>query len=296
MNQLVERACGYALNSLHSTIYFADDLDRELTGYGIRDAMAAYLVGRSAPLGAVSPGVVTAAFNAFSPALIAQHFPAVWSSVTPDQAVALRLRAADRVLARLLGESVLASSEMAEAADLAMTAATAAQRPGRPMYSANRDLPVPEPAHLRLWHAATLLREYRGDAHVVALGYAELDGLDALVSHCASPSGMPKALVMAKRGWTEADWSTSQRRLRDRGLMDDTGVLTRAGLRCREDIEQATDRLSRLPFRRLGAARVERLHDIVHRLVDRAAHSAAFPAELRDFFAPDSADSLGVGA
>ncbi len=296
MNQSVERACGYALNSFHSTIYFADDLDRELAGYGIRDAMAAYLVGRSAPLGAVSAGVVTAAFNAFAPALIARHLPAAWSSVTPEQAVALRLRAADRVLTRLLGEPVLAGTEMAEAADLAIAAASAAPRPGRPMYSANRDLPVPEPAHLRLWHAATMLREYRGDAHLVALGYAELDGLDALVSHCASPAGMPKALVMAKRGWTEADWSASEQRLRERGLMDGAGTLTPAGLRCRDDIEQETDRLSRIPFGRLGAAGVERLHDIVHRLVDRAAHSAAFPAELRDFFAPGSADRVRVGA
>jgi hypothetical protein len=296
MTDSQERACGYALNSFHSTIYFADDMNRELAGYGVRDSMAVYLAGRAAPLGTVSAGAVTAMFNAFAPELVARHLPAVWSQVTPDQAVSLRLLAADRVLARLLGESVLASAELAEAAELAMTAALAAERPGRPMYSANLDLPVPGPEHLRLWYASTLLREYRGDAHLIALGYVELDGLDALVSHCASPDGMPKAVVMAKRGWTEADWSASEQRLRDRGLMDRAGALTSAGLRCRAEIEQETDRLSRAPYQRLGAANVARLHELVQKLVDRAAGSEAFPAELRAFFAPASGASLPVSA
>jgi hypothetical protein len=296
MTGLLERACGYALNSFHSTIYFADDLDRELAAYGVADPMAVYLAGRAAPLGEVSAGVVTAAFNAFAPDLVASHIPAVWTQVKPAQVVSSRLRAADQVLTRLLGRPELDSAEVHEAADLAMTAAASAPRPGRPMYAANRDLPVPDAPHLRLWHAATLLREYRGDAHLVALGHAELDGLDALVSHCASPDGMPKEVVRAKRGWTEADWAASERRLRERGLMDRTGALTEEGLRCRARLEQDTDRLSGIPFAELGPSNVRRLRHLVHRMVDRAAHSAAFPPELRDFFAPPSIERLGASA
>lgn len=281
-----ERDCSYTLNAFHSVIYFSDKLDRELAGFGITDPMAAYLTGRAAPLGAVSAGVVTAAFNAFAPHLVAEHIPTVWSAIAPGAVVSLRLAAADRILDRLLTAEALASAELAEAAELAMLVADACERPGRPMFSANRDLPIPEPAHLRLWHAATLLREYRGDAHLIALGFAELDGLDALVSHCASPSGMPKAVVITKRGWTEADWSASEERLRQRGFMNSDGALTAAGLRAREHVEEETDRLSRSPYRYLGSAKVSRLYQIVHRFVVQAAGSDAFPAELRSFFVP----------
>ena len=73
---------------------------------------------------------------------------------------------------------------MNEAADLATTAARAIPGPdGRPLYAAHADLPWPEDAHLRLWHALTLLREYRGDGHIAALQTAGLSGLDALVTH-----------------------------------------------------------------------------------------------------------------
>ena len=37
-----------------------------------------------------------------------------------------------------------------------------------------------------LWHAITLLREYRGDGHVAALLDAGLSGLDALITHTAT--------------------------------------------------------------------------------------------------------------
>ena len=69
----------------------------------------------------------------------------------------------------LLGEKALESPEMREAAELAGRAAEGCVRAGRPLYAANADLPVPTAPHLALWHAATLLREHRGDVHLVAL-------------------------------------------------------------------------------------------------------------------------------
>ena len=44
------------------------------------------------------------------------------------------------------------------------------------------DLPWPDEPHLALWHAATILREHRGDGHLMALRVAGLDGAEALVS------------------------------------------------------------------------------------------------------------------
>ena len=47
---------------------------------------------------------------------------------------------------------------------------------GRPLFAAHMQLPWPDEPHLVLWHAATLLREHRGDGHVAALLTAGLDG------------------------------------------------------------------------------------------------------------------------
>ncbi|MEV7525564.1 hypothetical protein [Streptomyces sp. NPDC091371] len=281
----VGRRCQEALNSLHSTVYFSPDLPDHLAGHGIDDPMAAYLAGRSAALGPAGPGVVTAAFYGFRHELVARHIPWVWTRVSHTTVVELRLRSADATLRRHLGEAALSAPETAEAAELALRAARAGDRAGRPLYSAHADQPVPEEPHLALWYAATLLREHRGDSHIAALQNAELTGLDALVSHSASRDGMPKEIVMAKRGWTEEDWAGAEDRLRARGLMDGHGRLTSSGVQLREDLEAETDRLDRAPYEALGAEGAARLTGIVGRLAGLAAANGAFPAELLAIFA-----------
>lgn len=111
----------------------------------------------------------------------------------PEAALDARLRAADATLRRVLGEEILASPEMAEAAGLALRAAEACTRHARPLYAAHADLDVPEQPHLAYWHAATLLREHRGDGHLAGLLTAGLDPLEALVSHTATGKGMAPA-------------------------------------------------------------------------------------------------------
>ncbi|MFF0388178.1 hypothetical protein ACFYS8_05710 [Kitasatospora sp. NPDC004615] len=284
LSPLAGRRCQEALNALHSTVYFSPDFAESLAEYGVDDSMAVYLAGRAGPLGPVAAGTVTAAFYGFAHPLIAEHLPHVWSLVPPATVVELRLAAVDALLRRHLGEETLASAGMAEAARLALSAAGAGQRAGRPMFSAHADQPVPQEPHLALWYAATLLREHRGDAHIAALQHAELDGIDALVSHCASGDGMPKEVVMTKRGWTEADWSAAEDRLRERGLMDADGALTAHGELLRTQLEAETDRLDRAPYEHLGAESVARLTELAESFTAQAAASGAFPPELLAFF------------
>ena len=47
--------------------------------------------------------------------------------------------------------------------------------PGRPLYAGHAALPWPTDELLALWHAASLLREHRGDGHVATLLQAGLD-------------------------------------------------------------------------------------------------------------------------
>ncbi|MFG3167409.1 hypothetical protein [Streptomyces sp. NPDC048200] len=274
------RRCHNVLNPLHSTHYFSPDLGRELAAVGIADDRGAYFAARSAAMGAVGAGTVTATFYNFRHSLVAEHVPQVWEKASPETVLAARLRAVDATLTRLLGDDVVASEEVAEAARLALRAAEACDATARPLYSAHADLPVPGPPHLALWHAATLLREHRGDGHLAALLDAELDPVEALVSHTATGKGMAPKWALGTRGWNRQDWEAASGRLRERGLLDAEGELTEAGVALRQDIEARTDRLDRAPYEHLGTAGVERLTELAKGLLMTALANGAFPADM----------------
>ncbi|MEU9984481.1 hypothetical protein [Streptomyces sp. NPDC050856] len=274
------RRCHNALNPLHSTVYFSPDFAEELAGLGVEDPSAAYFAGRAAAMGAVGPGAVTAAFYNFNHELVARHLPAVWRTASPEAVLAARLRAADRTLRRLLGDAAVESAEMAEAARLALRATEACTRHARPLYAAHADLPVPEQPHLAYWHAATLLREHRGDAHLAALLSVGLDPLEALVSHTATGKGMAPGWILSTRGWRRADWDAAAERLRGRGLLDGEGRLTEAGAALRDELEDHTDRLDSAPYEHLGAEDVERLTGLGRGFLAAAVAAGAFPADL----------------
>ncbi|MYT18943.1 hypothetical protein GTW69_01335, partial [Streptomyces sp. SID7760] len=254
------RNCWHAaINPLHATIYFSPDLGKEFAALGVTERPAVNLASRSAAMGAVGPGTVTATFYNYRHDFVARHLAAVWDTITPEQALDARLRAADSTLRRLLGEEAVASPDLAEAADLALRAAEGCTRHARPLYAAHADLPVPEEPHLRLWHATTLLREHRGDGHLAALLLAGLDPLEALVSHTATGRGMTPKWIKAIRGWEQSDLDAAADRLRERGILDAEGELTEEGRAVRERLEADTDRLDAAPYEHLGAEGLARL-------------------------------------
>lgn len=238
-----------------------------------------YLAGRAAPLGVVGAGAVSAAFYSFNPDLVAELVPRIWRLTAPDRILPLRLLIVDACLRRLLGPGTLASPELAEAAELAWSAALGCRRPGRPMFSANADLPVPEAAHLKLWHAATLLREHRGDGHIAMLLQAGLDGVEALVTDTATGNNWKPGFLQAQRGWTAEQWAAACDRLRERGLLDGQGELTEGGLALRRDLEDATDRLNAEPYYALGAAGTRRLTELAGALSKRVLAAGALPLQ-----------------
>ncbi|WP_405939838.1 hypothetical protein OG338_27095 [Streptomyces sp. NBC_00726] len=272
------RRCHNALNPLHSSLYFSPDLGKELGGIGIDDPSAVYFATRAAAMGAVGAETVAATFYNFNPAMIARHVPAIWGIASPAKVLDARLRAADATLRRLLGEEIIASPEMAEAARLALRATEGCTRHARPLYAAHAGLPVPGAPHLAYWHAATLLREHRGDAHLAALLTAELDPLEAVVSHTATGKGMAIRWLLASRGWRRTDWEEASERLRGRGLLTADGELTEAGAALRTEVEEATDRMDRGPYEHLGGPGVARLTELGRGFLATAAAAGAFPA------------------
>ncbi|MFF9622471.1 hypothetical protein [Streptomyces griseosporeus] len=274
------RRCHNALNSLHATHYFAPELGKELGALGVTDPRAVNFAVRSAALGPVGAGTVAATFYNYKYELVARHVPAVWEIASPEDVLAARARAVDAALRRLLGAETLASPEMAEAARLALRAAEACTRAGRPLYAGHADLPVPAEPHLAYWHAATLLREHRGDGHLAVLVAAGLDGLEAVVTHTATGKGLAPKWVFATRGWTPQDWDAAVDRLRARGLLDADGELTPAGAALRDEIESDTDRLDRAPYEHLGPEGVTRLTELATGFARTALGAGAFPADL----------------
>src|SRR3954453_14338142 len=212
---------------LPALIYFAEEARAAGEAAGLAGFWQTYFAFRAAPLGPVGPAVVTAAFYNFAPGFVGKRVPAVWSAISPDAALEVRLTGVDAAARRLLGEW-LGSDELAEAAELAGVAAGAVEVPGRPQAAANTAVTVPAEPHLALWQALTTLREHRGDGHNVALLQREVDGTAAHVL-AAAAGRSPREWLSRARGWDDAAWETATERLASRHWLDD-GELTPAGV------------------------------------------------------------------
>ncbi len=160
--------------------YTADEPNEAMFALGFTNYWDTYFAGRSAPLGLAPAEVVDALFYNFAPGEVARHIPKVWRTTTPEAAIAARQMGCVKALRRILGDRVAADA-FARVAELLIKAATSAPFEGRPMYAALRAIPVPDDAVGRLFHAASLLREHRGDGHIAALMSEGVGGLEAHV-------------------------------------------------------------------------------------------------------------------
>lgn len=257
----------------HALAYFAPEVREALEEAGCKGGWMCYFAGRAAPLGAASPELVAATFFNFRPAMVARAVPDCWSLTTPERAVVARRAGMDRALRRALGDDV-DSAAIAEAATLARTAAEACTVDGRPLFAAHAALDWPAPSHLALWHALTLLREFRGDGHVVSLVAAGLDGRGALVLHAAS-GAVPAALAKTRRGWSDDEWAAATSALAERGWLADDGALTPAGRDAKDEIEARTDDLASAPWAALGDDGCARLRTVIAPAVSRIVDSGA---------------------
>jgi hypothetical protein len=259
----IARSAHKVLEPLHTLIYFVPEAGPRYESAGIRGGMRGYFASRSAALGVVPAEVVIATFYNFCPTLVRKAVPSAWDSSTPKAMLGARLDTADAALTRLLGADVVASDEVAEAAALAREATTAAGIEGRPLYAAHAALDWPVPAHLQLWHAATLLREHRGDGHVAALALAGLSGPEAVVSYTAVGTGLPEDLMRSTRGYDEDAWAQTKAALRDKGVFDADDTFTAAGRAQRDQVEAQTDAAAAAPYEHLGEQKTQRLIDLV---------------------------------
>lgn len=257
MDIQVARQLWDRLNDYHSIVYFGPEPKEEYDALGLR-GWAPYFASRSAPLGQLPPDVVTAVFYGFHPKLARRALADVWSHCSPEDVTAARLRGADRALTRRLNGRV-DNAELAIATDLIRDAVEHCEPNGRPVFAGHAALDWPAPAHLRLWHAATLYREYRGDAHVAVLVSEGIGPCHSLVLQAAvadAPADVA-GFLKTMRGWSETEWDAAHQELQRDGLVDEHGVATSDGRTLRETMESRTDQRSIQPWRALGEDKLQ---------------------------------------
>jgi hypothetical protein len=256
--------------------YAANEPAQALLALGLRNYWDTYFAGRAAPLGRDVPaGVVHAIFYNFAPGEVARHIPRVWNMITPEAALAARDRGCVAALRRMLGDRAEHPS-VARTADLAVKAATGTRTEGRPLYAALRTLPAPEQPLARLWYAANLLREHRGDGHVVALVANGIGGTEAHVLFALS-EGMPAEKFGRVSHLPRAQLAAVVDGMRDRGLIGADGWLTADGRATKARIEALTDDLAAPAYDALEPGELAQLIADLEPMA--AALKAAYDAE-----------------
>ena len=288
MDDTAARRMWTLFEPVHAVVYFSAEARSELEQAGLRGFWRGYFAGRAAPLGEIGPAPVTAAFFIFAPPMVARALPGVWQLISPADALAVRSAGAVSALRRLLGDSAsgdsasgvgasgAGASSVAEAADLLLRVADSLDCSGRVLAAANAALPSPREPLARLWHAATLLREHRGDGHFAALVAAGVDGCEALVLRAGLDENF-RAQVQPLRGWTDEEWERAATRLTERGWLDPAGRVTQEGASAHRAVEAATDRAAARPWALLGTDGTEKLQALLAPIARACAADLPYP-------------------
>jgi hypothetical protein len=200
----------------------------------------------------------------------------VWDVVTPAQLLEARLAAAGAMLRRTLG-ALADTAEVEEAASLARTAAEAASAhlSGKPLFAGHAALVWPDDPLLVLWHAQSLLREFRGDIHIAAMCAEGIDGCEALVTHAAS-GDIAAGVLQTSRAWSDDAWAAAVDSLRAKGHLDANGAFTDKGRTSRQWVEDQTDAGSVLAYEAVGEEGCDRLRMVCRPMSKAIVESGGF--------------------
>jgi hypothetical protein len=152
------------------------------------------------------------------------------------------------MLKRVLGDR---PDGLERVSELLKRGAAAAPWAGHPIYSGLQSLGFPDDPLAAMWRAADLLREHRGDSHVITWAVGGVDGMEILLL-TEQWWGLSARSYAPTRGWQAADMDAGFERLQRRGLVTEDEQLTDAGRAFREEIEVRTDDLERPVVATLG--------------------------------------------
>ena len=252
------------IEPFHQLAYRSDEAVEAYRAIGLAQPQEQYFASRLAALGEVSLPVATAVLYGFSPRYVSSAIPHVWTLASPETVSDAREKGAQRTLQRVLG-AAMTSAEMTQASRIARRAVETADYAGRPIAAAHTDLAWPKDSAMQLWHACTVLREYRGDAHWAATSAEGIDGVECHILHAAD-GAMPGEMLQRVSGWKEIEWQAATQRLVEKELVqakDDGVALTAQGEAVKLRIEHATDGGSWQSFVGLGLAEAQQLRELM---------------------------------
>ena len=261
-----------ALEPLATQGWWSRAVNDRLSAHGL-GFFDGYVWGRAAALGEPAPAVVVAAFGVFEPALLTAVYEHGRGTASRGQVLEARSAGAEDAVA-----AVVDPASASEVADPLLDALLALDGMGRPLFSALRALPLPASPAGRLWRAAELAREHRGDGHLAVCVHA---GLDAVTANILTELwvGYPLGEYTGSRGFGPAAIDKAVSRLAARGWVSD-GVLTEQGRAARTDIEASTDASQAELVHRLGAG-LDAIVDTAATLSSAIVAAGSFPKDPR---------------
>ena len=233
------RALRDAIEPIATICYWAEPAYDAQAAVGL-DFLQAYVWGRASALGEPEGTVVAAAFGVFEPGLIASLYDSGRATCGLAEVRAAREKGAVAALREVLGNPD-GLDGVSTAVEGLRRGAAAADSTGRAFHAGLTALPWPADPLGQLWHAATLLREHRGDSHLAACVACGLTGLEANLLTELRVGWEPQAYA-GSRGWSPEAMDAATAVLTTRGLIAG-GALTAEGEALRDGIEETTDRL-----------------------------------------------------
>lgn len=238
--------------------------------------LTGYVTGRAAPLGEVPSSVVTATFAVFEPGLV----DALWTEGRTLLPLTELVEVRDRATAASLREVLIGSDEAAveQVAKILENAVAGMDATGRALFAALRAQPPLTDPFGRLWRAADLVREHRGDGHVAACVAAGLDPVRMGVL-AEIWLGYPVGEYSGTRAWPQQAQDGAIARLETDGLLAD-GAITPAGRAFRDSIEAATD-ASQEPLINAIGTELDAVTAAFDGWSQRCVEARTFPPDIR---------------
>ncbi len=226
---------------------------RRYTDLGLPEGLAGplgYMAARCAPLAGAGPDAVVAAFGSISPPAIRGAFDLLG---TPERFREFWEARDEAVVAGLRDHASDIIEPLCELGPLLWPIVEQLPLVGRTFFGAHLAMARSEDPLLSGWHAVNCLREWRGDTHWAIVVAEGLTHAEASILHNAW-LGYEDDWLAKSRGTSEADLDAGWETLRSKGLAHDRTINT-SGIELRQRIEDATDRLTVMPWQLLGEAR-----------------------------------------
>ncbi len=252
------RRLGRSIEPLAANVYFAQECHEGYTALGFSASPGdigglqlpdgvAYFTSRGACMGQVPGEIVAMSFGVFNPVAVVPAVTAGWQITDRASILVAREHGAVASLERMLGDS---PSGLERATAILQRAAAAAHGQGRGLFSGLLSLGYPGTPVGDLWRAADLIREHRGDSHVIAWVGACLTPIEIGLLTELFWGIAPKSYIFS-RAWSVAQVEETWAALEARGFIGD-GALTDAGRAFREAVEYATDMQERSIIEAIG--------------------------------------------